>query len=294
MTINASGMILNGNCIDEWSDTRIKVRVPSGLTYQGYWSGASSGFLSVRNDMGYQTTSYPFAVTFAAPKTWGSKKAKWSSAPTYYVNPGSNTGALSAIQNAAGKWNSSVLPDSFFRFNYGGLTSCTTVAKDGKNVISFGPAADFAGKPNVIAFASCTATGGNYYDNCDIEMNPSFSWTTGTASGYTMNIETIMLHELGHWTGLRDLYGNLPEIGYSGFPSDLSPDKKVMFGINDDSFGNKNLKTLSASEIAGIRWMYPVTTGSITVIVPNGGEILATGYVSSTLHGVSREVPGRQ
>ena len=101
-------------------------------------------------------------------------------------------------------------------------------------MISYGPAEDFIGLSTVIAFASCSATGGDYYDNCDIEMNPSFSWITGTASGDTMNIETIILHELGHWTGLRDLYGNLPETGWSSaYPSDLSPNKKVMFGINE-------------------------------------------------------------
>ena len=263
--INANGFILNGNCIDSWSDTQIKVRVPSGITDQAYWSGASSGFLVVLNDLGYQTDLYPFAVTFAAPKTWGSKQAKWNSAPSYYVNPGSVAGTLPAIQSAAATWNNSVQPGSFFRFDYGGLTSCTTVANDGKNVIAYGPAEDFADLPNVIAFASCGGSGGNYYDNCDIEMNPSFPWTTGTASGYSMNIETIILHELGHWTGLRDLYGNLPESGYSGYPSDLSPNKKVMFGINSDAYGNKNLKTLSSADIAGIRWLYPPTAVAIPV-----------------------------
>ena len=110
---NLSGFIVNGYCIDSWSDTQIKVRVPSGITTHSYWSGASSGFLRVKNDVGVETGLYPFSVTFSAPKTWGSKKAKWNSTPTYYVNPGSVSGTLPAIQNAAASWNNAVQPVFF-------------------------------------------------------------------------------------------------------------------------------------------------------------------------------------
>ncbi len=138
-------------------------------------------------------------------------------------------------------------------------------------------------KPNVLAFTSCSGTG-NYYTDCDIEMNPSFTWTTGNAGGSTVNIEAIILHELGHVAGLRDLYGDLPELGFPGYPSDVSPDKKVMFGIFGDIFGNMNLKTLSTADRDGVRWMYPgtINTSKIGVSLNNGWWLDSTAMDTGT------------
>ena len=224
------GYKVNGDEIRCWTDTQITVNVPTGLTSNLYWSGASSGWLKVRSDTGNITDPYPFAVTFGYSKTWGTAKWKWNSAPVYYVNSGSLSGipgAATAIQNAAGTWNTTMQPGSFFRFNYGGSTSCTTVANDGMSTISLGSDSYFASHPDSIASASCFFSG-EYLSDCDITMNPLLSWTTGTASGSTFNVETIILHELGHWAGLQDLYGDL-----TGYPSDISPTKKVMFGFSD-------------------------------------------------------------
>jgi hypothetical protein len=254
---NTGGYIVNGDEIRSWNDTQIKVNVPTGLTSNHYWSGASSGWLKVRSDTGALTAPYAFTVTFSYSKTWGSAKWKWNSSPTYFVNADSLSGisgATTAIQNAAATWNNTMQPDSFFRFKYGGTTPISSVANEGISTISLGSPSYFANQPNTIAFANCFFTG-QYLSNCDIIMNPSFSWTTGTASGSTVNVETIILHELGHWTGLCDLYGDL-----TGYPSDIRPTAKVMFG--SDVGINKNQKTLSTADSDGIRWIYPPSFGT--------------------------------
>ncbi|MDO9325355.1 MAG: PKD domain-containing protein [Methanoregula sp.] len=236
----------NVNDIVSWSDTQIKVKVPTGICGDQYSGSASSGYFYVYTDAGARSTAIPFTVTFA----YGKKK--WITPATYYVNPGTVSGAATAIQSASLTWNNAI-PGSSFRLNYGGPSTSTTFGRDGTSLIYFGPESDFISNPNVIAWASSWTTAGNITE-ADIEFNTHWTWTTGTASGNSMNIEAIVLHEQGHWLFLKDLYGDV-----AGYPSDLNPEKKVMFGINGDSLGNKNLKTLSAADIAGIRWIYPGT-----------------------------------
>jgi hypothetical protein len=261
----------NANDIVSWTDTRIQVKVPTGTVYDSggtYPGGACSGFLLVLTDAGSSSNIYPFTVTFS----YG--KAKWNGPVTYYVNPGSISGAVAAVQNAAASWNNT---GSSFRFNYGGTSTSSAFAYDGISLIYFGPESDFSANPNVIAWAHTLSTNGVITES-DVEYNTHWTWTTGTASDsttpFSMNIETITLHEIGHWLFLKDLYGRLPEQGYAGYPSDLSPEKKVMFGINSDAFGNKNLKTLSTAEIAGIRWIYPASHESNIGLYRSGVWIL--------------------
>jgi hypothetical protein len=262
----------NANDIVSWTDTQIKVKVPTGYTSDGYPGSASSGFLGVLTDSEETSAWVRFTVTF------GYGKAKWNKTATYYVNPDSVSGAATAVQNAATTWNNAI-PGSTFRLNYGGLSTCTTFGKDGKSLIYFGPASDFL-DPDIIAWATHWSSGG-FITEADIEFNTNWTWTTGTASGSTMNVEAIVLHEQGHWLALRDLYGFLPEAGLPGWPSDISPEKKVMFGYNNNGFGNKNLKTLSSADVAGIRWIYPPGSGpTVTSITPSSG--LNTGSVSIT------------
>ena len=255
----------NVNDIVSWSDTQIKVKVPTGICGDQYPGSASSGYLRVFTDAGASSSAVPFTVTF------GYAKNKWNTPATYYVNPGTVSGAAAAIQNASLTWNNAI-PGSSFRLNYGGPSTCTTFGHDGTSLIYFGPESDFSpNEANIIAWANSWSTAGNITE-ADIEFNTHWTWTTGNASGnYTiMNTEAIVLHEQGHWLFLNDLYGNSP-----GYTSDISPVKKVMYGYNGESLGNKNLKTLSMADTAGIQWIYAGSTGvpTITGILPGTGTI---------------------
>jgi len=232
--------------IVSWTDTQITVKVPT--THVGSPAiplSASSGFVFITTDAGLESNLKPFAVPFAYDKVKRSSKAV-----TYYVNSGTYSGTVEAVQKAAATWNNS---GSSFRFNYAGPTTSTSNAYDSTNVISYGslPAGTLGITYNLFLISSREII------DTDLTLNTAYTWTTGTASGSTVNIEATTAHEFGHWLQLLDLYGDLPERGYSGWPTDTN---KMMFGTSSDFYGNMNLKTLSSDDIAGIRYIYGTGT----------------------------------
>ncbi|MEN6340925.1 MAG: IPT/TIG domain-containing protein [Methanospirillum sp.] len=254
----------NANEIVSWTDTRIVVRVPAGRMPDGYWGAASSGGVWVVTDAGASSPTSPFAVSF------GYAKLKWASPATFVVSascPGV-TDAAAAVASAAGTWNAA-LAGSTFRFINGGTTSSTTIGEDRRNLICWKPASDFA-DPSMVAVTHWWFVGSNLVE-CDVALNAAFAWTTGTASGSTRSVEAVMLHEFGHWLGLRDLYGYR-----SGAPTDVG---KAMFGQSNSDFGNLNRRTLAEGDIAGARYIYgggtPTAPGpsSGMVAVPGGTEM---------------------
>ncbi len=229
----------------------------------GYDGSASSGMVWVVTDAGASSPTSPFAVTF------GYGGLRWASAPIFVVNnncPGvANAGA--AVANAARTWNAA-LAGSSFRFVEGGTTTSTTSGKDGRNLICWRPASDFA-DPSMVALTDWWYVGSNLVE-CDVRLNAGFAWTTGTASGSSRNVEAVMLHEFGHWLPLRDLYGYR-----QGAPTDIG---KAMFGWSNADFGNLNRKVLSEGDIAGARFIYGGGTAapgpvSGVVAVPGGAGI---------------------
>jgi PKD repeat protein len=243
----------NANGIVSWSETRIVVRVPAGRMSDGYDGSASSGRVWVVTDAGASSAAAPFAVTF------GYGGIRWASPPTFVVSnncPGVPS-ARTAVANAARTWNAA-LAGSSFRFVDGGTTSSTTIGKNGQNVICWRPVGDFA-DPGMLAITDWWYEGSRLVE-CDVRLNTAFSWTTGTGSAGTRSVEAVMLHEFGHWLGLRDLYGYSP-----GMPTDLD---KVMFGTSNAAFGNLNRRALSAGEIAGARYIYGGGTAAGPVTVP--------------------------
>jgi len=83
--------------------------------------------------------------------------------------------------------------------------------------------------------------------DCDLVFNDGLSWSTSNnPSSYRYDVESIALHELGHFLSLCDLYGDLSDGVYDT--------GKVMYG-----YGNPGTKkrSLHADDIAGIQWIYP-------------------------------------
>jgi hypothetical protein len=244
----------NPNDLISWSDTRIVARVPTGYCSDGYPGSASSGYLWVlKDDNSVVGGHQPFEVTFGVGRGTGDytiispdKLWEWegaSPAVNYYINPGTVSGASTAIQTAAGTWNAVSLKS--FQFNYAGNSPATTMTMNGKNEIMFAN----LGSSTIIGQARCwreAPTG--YIIECDIQFNSAFVWSTHPDSTQ-MDIESIALHEMGHWLQLRDLYGNI-----AGYSQDTA---KVMYGYS--SLGNIK-RALHADDEAGIRWLYPTTS----------------------------------
>ncbi len=244
----------NSNDIVSWTDSTIVCKVPTGIAWRGqtYWGSASSGPVCVINDNGV-TEFGPYSLS--VPFGW-SKKRWQGTAPvvSYYVNPSSISGALTAAQNAAGTWTA--VQGSDFSFQYAGTTSSTDRGYNYKNEILWGDIAT----DGVLAQAS-TWSYGEQVAECDIKFNTRYTWSTTSQAG-AYDIETVCLHELGHWVQLQDLYGNVP-----GYPSDTG---KVMYGRTG---AGQIKRTLTGSDADGARWIYPgqMPTPTIAGITPNSG-----------------------
>jgi PKD repeat protein len=244
----------NPNDIVSWTDSQIICNVPTGVAWRGYayWGSASSGPVCVLHDDG-ATILGPYSLS--VPFGW-SKKRWQGTAPvvSYYVNPSSVSGALAAAQNAAGTWTS--VAGSDFSFLYAGTTTSTGVGYNYKNEILWGDIAT----DGVLAQASTWSSAGQVIE-CDIKFNTRYTWSTNPLTG-GFDIETVCLHELGHWVQLLDLYGN-----FQGYPSDTA---KVMYGRVGSGLTKR---TLTDSDAAGARWIYPgqIPAPVITSITPDSG-----------------------
>ncbi|KUK61515.1 MAG: Uncharacterized protein XE10_1407 [Methanoculleus marisnigri] len=244
----------NPNDIVSWTDSQIVCNVPTGVAWRGYayWGSASSGPVCVLHDDGV-TILGPYSLS--VPFGW-SKKRWQGTAPvvSYYVNPSSVSGALAAAQNAAGTWTS--VAGSDFSFLYAGITTSTDVSGNSKNEILWGDIAI----DGVLAQASTWSSAGQVAE-CDIKFNTRYTWSTNPGAG-EFDIETVCLHELGHWVQLLDLYGNV-----QNYPSDTA---KVMYGRVGSGLTKR---TLTDSDAAGARWIYTglFPAPAIAGITPNSG-----------------------
>jgi PKD repeat protein len=226
----------NPNEIVSWTNTRVVCNVPTGTAYRGilYPGSASSGPVYLLTDGGTQFGPYSLSVPF------GWSRTKWpgtSPVVPYYVNTPSPV-ALTAVQAAASTWTG--VQGSSFVYEYAGPTTATDLSRNGKNEIMWTSTVP----AGVLAQASTWSSGSTILET-DIRFNTQYSWSTNPGSGQ-YDVESIALHELGHWVGLADLYGNL-----AGYPSDTS---KVMYGRGG---AGESKRTLHSGDRDGIRYIYP-------------------------------------
>ena len=150
------------------------------------------------------------------------------------------TGEGAAVQTAAATWS---VPANF-SFSYAGTSTATTYSYNGINEVLW---RNF-GSGGTIAHALIWYSGSTILEN-DIEFNDYYAWSTSTScpSGY-YDVESIGLHELGHWLCLDDLYN----------PPDAA---KVMYGYG--STGTTK-RALHADDITGIQFIYGASNPSST------------------------------
>jgi hypothetical protein len=228
--------MFNNSYIKSWSDTQIKVKVWTGIVNSYYHSpgswGDPNGTVGFVNGSGSLESFYPLTVTFGYG---GAKRA--NSSPSYYVNEtGSPSGSSSEIQSAANTWNGA---GSAFSFNYAGTTT-RKCAYDGYNVISFAN----LGSSTIIGQSIIYISSGTILES-DIQFNTQFPFSTDPAPPPSeMDLQSIAVHELGHWLLLLDLYGE-------------NDTDKVMYGFG--SYGQVK-RNLASGDQLGISWIYPEKT----------------------------------
>jgi hypothetical protein len=243
-----------------WSDTSIVTTVPAEDISQGSVS-TSSGPVYVHTVSG-DSPPVPFTVTFSFG---GVKWLGTNPVVDFRVNPNTAdcTGELTAVQTAASTWNA--VPSKNFTFNYAGASSATQSSHNGVNEILWKD----LGSTGPLAQAIRWTTSNNI-DETDIEFNDYFNWSSAASplSGQ-YDVQSAALHEMGHWLRLRDLYGNI-----SGYPQDGN---KVMYGFGSPG---TTKKTLDATDIAGIQWIYPPAATRLAFTTQPAGAVAGVPFTT--------------
>ncbi len=139
----------------------------------------------------------------------------------FYIN--ANTAQvpdeLSAVNAAADTWNA-IYPAGL-TMTYSGTTSVTTHGNDGSNNVYW----DDEGATGTLATAWAWVAGSTFIDT-DMVFNDFYNWST---SGATYDIETVALHEFGHWVGLDHSASGIMTPSYSGEQRSVDSDARDGF-----------------------------------------------------------------
>jgi hypothetical protein len=234
-----------------WSDTQIVCLVPGTVV-----QSASSGPLIVTNSSGLASNSFPFRITF------GYRQVKWlGNTPQvqYYVNPNysDSSGLIAAIGRAAATWNTAGSP---LTLTYSGTHDATTTGYDGKSEILWGSA-----PPGALAMATCFTQGTQILE-ADMIFDKDNLWSAeaGHRAANVFDVESIALHEFGHFLMLADLYGDVGDSIYDH--------GKVMYGACDSLGATRRI--LDPDDQAGLQWIYgfPGSRVPAPVITPSQGS----------------------
>ncbi len=154
----------------------------------------------------------------------------------YYINPTntygfSSSAVVSTITTSVNTWDKET---SYTVFSYKGTTTKAAGKQDGYNVIAWGKY-----RSGVIAVTMSWVSGGQVLE-VDCMMNTRFKWSLTGEAG-KMDVQNIMTHELGHFCGLADLYGDADYW-------------LTMYGYSD--YGLTYARTLGLGDINGLKAVY--------------------------------------
>jgi len=141
----------------------------------------------------------------------------------YYINPNTNqvTDETSAVKNAANKW-SQIFPAGL-RLSYLGSTSVKDYGYNNLNTICW----KNNGDNGYLAYAYWWYwLNNNNIHEADMVFNDYYTWST---SGNHYDIETVALHEFGHWVGLDHSKTGIMRANYSGIQRKIDSDARAGF-----------------------------------------------------------------
>jgi hypothetical protein len=150
---------------------------------------------------------------------------KWPRGATIRYRINANTTQVGnedqAIKNAANSW-SRIFPAGL-RLVYAGSTSTTTYGRNGSNTLCW---RNEGGNGVLARTYWWYYTSSNITIEADTVYNDYYNWST---SGSTYDIETVTLHEMGHWVGLAHSSTGIMRASYSGIQRKIDNDAKDGF-----------------------------------------------------------------
>ena len=211
---------------------------------------------------------------------------KWAQTPVrYYVSDAVKAEGLttSDLQGAVGRafatWQA--VPTSAIAYQFGGFTNARPQQDDGLSTLGFLDRPEMDRVLGATSFLVDNLTGALL--ESDIFFNASFSWSVAS-NGETgkFDLESIALHEIGHFSGLGHSALGETELRPGGGRRVIAAEA-VMFPIAYAP-GTTAGRTLKADDIAGISDLYPDndftrTTGSVSGRVTKDGQPLFGAHV---------------
>jgi hypothetical protein len=211
---------------------------------------------------------------------------KWGQTPvSYFVSsvgvPGVTPNDFqAAVSRAFGTWQA--VPTASIAFQFGGYTSNLPGEDDGRSTLGFlnQPQLD-----RVLASTSflVDAVTGELVE-ADIFFNSAFPWSVAPAGEPNhWDLESIALHEIGHFSGLG--HSALGETEMASGGRRVLSTAAVMFPIALGP-GDVSMRTLRPDDIAGVSDLYPDggfndSTGSVSgKITKNGSGVFGAHVVA--------------
>lgn len=210
---------------------------------------------------------------------------QWSRLPvTYFVNDEGGAGITSedfrqALERAFRTWED--VSTSRVSFRFGGFTEARPLDHDDRSTLGFLTRPDLDRVLASTNFLVDTTTGDVL--ESDIFFNAAFPWSTAQAGeDGRHDVESIALHEIGHFLGLGHSAIGETELRPGGGRRVIAAES-IMFPIAF-SAGNITGRTLRPDDIAGASDIYPTsdfrrTTGSVQGRVLRDGAGLFGAHV---------------